>query len=180
MTYSAPGLTLPQGYHLHAAGFESFGPFLRAMNAGLLNTAWPAANQAFFVPFTVSEPLTVLALWWQNGGTVSGNVDAAIYDESFNRLVSTGSTAQAGASAMQVVDVPDTMLVPGRYFFALALNNTTGRILLATVSYPGPQSAGALYQPAAFPLPNPASPSIQDSTSGGRIPWVGAQVRSVL
>ena len=61
-------------------------------------------NLAVFVPFWVPEPVVITKMGWGNGTAVAGNIDVGISDESGNRLVSAGSTAQSGTSALQVVD----------------------------------------------------------------------------
>jgi len=122
------------------------------------SAAWPAANRAIFVPFEVPIPLVATRMIWRNGSAVSGNVDAGIYDLAGNRLASIGSTAQSGTSTQQSVDLTDTLLRPGVYLMALALDNTTGTI--ARWGNPGVQmleAAGVRQMASAFPLPDPVT-----------------------
>lgn len=96
-------------------------------NMAIVGTsAWPTANLALFVPFTISSPITVVQMGVSNGGTVSGNLDVGIYDITGALLVSKGTTAQAGASAVQLLDITNTTLNPGTYFMAMAADNITG------------------------------------------------------
>ncbi len=104
------------------------GPALQWNNAADVSTVWPTANKAYIYPFQVVYPTYARQLSWFNGGTASGNVDMGIYDASFAKVVSTGSTAQSGTNAFQTVNITDTLLLPGNYFMALAMDNTTGRV----------------------------------------------------
>ena len=122
---------------------------------GAASAVFPVANDAFFLPFFVPKTVTVLELWWINGATVSGNVDVGIYNTSLARVVSTGSTAQSGTTATQVVDIADTVLVgPAMYYGALACDNVTatffrGNNYLTAAA----RIAGAFQQSSAFALP---------------------------
>lgn len=129
---------------------------------GILNTsaAWPTANKAFFYPFLVEESgFTIAQLGWVNGTAVSGNVDAGVYDLNGNRKISTGSTAQSGTTAIQLVDVADTGIDPGIYFIALVLDNTTGTVHRTS----NPTNAlwhrtmGCFEAATSFPLPSSVS-----------------------
>lgn len=86
------------------------------------------ANKASIVPFTLEEASIIYQISWLNGPTVSGNVDAGIYDRYGKKIITTGSTAQAGTSALQFVDITDTPLIPGYYFMAIVIDNGTGNM----------------------------------------------------
>jgi hypothetical protein len=129
------------------------------------STAWGTANLARLVPFVVTRNFTVQTLFWANGATLAGNVDAGIYDSSFVRVVSTGAVAQAGASTLQLVSVAPTLLVPGRYYLALSLNTTTATILRSSLSTAQrARFAGMLEVGGAFPLPASVVPGPAAST----------------
>lgn len=137
---------------------ESLGYPLRSLAGSLsASAAWPAANLAIFVPFTVYEPITVVKLSILNGTAVSGNVDIGIYGAGGARLVSSGSTAQAGASAIQTFDITDTYLVPGLHYLALAIDNATGTIDNVGVTAIDVEALGVMQQATAFPLPATAT-----------------------
>lgn len=110
-------------------------------------------NFATYVPFTLNATEIIKFLGWENGTTVSGNVDCGIYDLSGNRLVSTGATLQAGVSLPQVVDIPDTTLVPGNYFQAIAQDNATGLLKSFSMAIQVQEILGVKQQATAFPLP---------------------------
>lgn len=128
------------------------------LGLGSSGSTWPTANKAVFVPFRIAEPLLVTKLFAWNGATASGNLDIGIYDENGVRLVSTGSTPQSGTNALQVIDVTDTWIGPGRFYLALALDGTSGTIVrnnLGSAIYA--QMHGLAEMTSAFPLPATAT-----------------------
>lgn len=139
--------------------------------------AWPSANRAIFVPFLVFNPLVAVKMFIANGSTVSGNVDVGIYDTGGSRLVSSGSTAHAGTSATQVFDITDTTLNPGVYYFAVAMDNTTGTIKALTSAVGICSACGVLSQSTAFALPSPATFA---AAADAYIPLVGLTARTVV
>ena len=82
--------------------------------------ASPAIDASLPATSFDSTPLLVQAMFWMNGATVIGHYDAGIYTTTGNRVLSTGSTAQVTANALQVVSVAPTLLPPGPYYLALA------------------------------------------------------------
>ncbi len=117
--------------------------------------AWPTTNVAIFIPFYVPGPFTVRSFWCFNGASVSGNVDLGVYGLDGSLIVSTGSTAQAGVSALQITTVTAKLLMPGAYYMALACDNTTATFTrTATVPVLGLQSAGVTQAGSNFPLAN--------------------------
>lgn len=122
------------------------------------SAVWPSANVALFWPVRLAVPVTVTVLWWANGATASGNVDCGIYDAEGNRLLSTGSTAQTGTTAIQSVNVTDTVIPPGLIYLALAMDNVTGtinRVVMGNAT--ACQLAGMHQQATAFALPATAT-----------------------
>lgn len=87
--------------------------------------AWPAANDALFVPFRVPTAVTVYQMACGTGTGTAGNFDLGIYDAGGNRLVSTGSTAKTTATSERIVNVTDTTLLPGLYYLAMATDGVT-------------------------------------------------------
>lgn len=136
---------------------ESIGVELSAyLTTSVLTTAWPTANLALYVPFVVHRPWTVLKMLIENGATVGGNVDVGVYDGQQNRILSSGSTAHAGASGVQTFDVTDTLLVPGAYFMAVTFDNNTSTIRGWATAVTLNSGCGVLQQASAFALPSPA------------------------
>lgn len=140
------------------------------------STAWPTASKAIYIPFTVSVPTTIIGGGTYNGSAVSGNFDVGIYDDQQNQLVHSGSTAQSGTSAWQVVTLTSTTLDPGIYYMALALDNTTGTVLGYTNTFTSMNRAFGIYQQtSAFVLPNPAVFAVNAT---GFIPIVALTTRT--
>jgi len=129
------------------ATVASFGPAARN-NAVFLN-----ANDASLFPFYLDHFIVVDKLWWVNGTNTTGNADCGIYDASFNRLVSTGSTARSGLDTRQVVDVTDALLVPGEYYLALACASNAGTFYTQTINTVKGRTVGAYTAASSLPLP---------------------------
>lgn len=152
---------LPPGLSITPFSPESIGWRLRmGASSGPASTAWPSANLALYVPFRLRRNASFAAVRAMvgNGATASGNLDVGVYDESWNRLASLGSTAQSGTSVPQLAALALT-LRRGRYYLGLAFDNNVG-----TVSAIGSITAGVLaalgcaQQASAFPLPATATP----------------------
>jgi hypothetical protein len=126
-------------------------------NTSVGTAAWPAANRAIYVPFVVEAPVTVVQVAWENGATLNGNVDVGIYDLAGTRLVSLGSTAQAGASVAQAGDITDRPLNPGVYYMAMASSSATATFARVSPTIVGVRAGGVLQQDTAFALPTTAT-----------------------
>lgn len=100
-------------------------------------------NACVYTPIVIPRRMLATAMWWANGSTLSGNTGMGIYtdhptDHKPDRLlVQTASTAQAGASQMQVADITDTVLVPGVYWLAFtsSVNSSTYQRVTGLLSY---------------------------------------------
>jgi hypothetical protein len=141
------------------------------------SNTWPTANKAIYIPFPVRFPITVVKLFVENGTTVSGNIDVGIYDRGGARLVSSGSTAQSGTSAIQSFDITDTTLNPGLYYLAVAMDNTTAHLLRWGTSSAIPRAMGVMEQTSAFALPSTATFA---ALSSSYIPFVAATLRTTI
>lgn len=143
------------------------------------SAAWGTNNKAIYIPFRTTAPLIVRQMFCFNGSTANGNVDIGVYDARFTLLVSTGSTAQAGTSALQVIDVTDTEIGVGTFYLALALSSTSGTIFRTSEANNAFASAfGLLQQTAsAFPLPATGTPV---TTTGSNRPVFGLTTRTVI
>lgn len=144
------------------------------------SSAYQLANRAILVPFVLMEEVTVVKLFVFNGGTVSGNVDVGIYDASYNRLVSAGSTAQTGTGRIQEFDVGDTTIGPGQFYMAMAPDNTNGHYIRwpLDVSVDGGEMLGLLEDESAFPLPDPLVPIAFDNST--ILPIFGLSLRTLV
>lgn len=135
------------------------------------SAVYPAANRALYIPFRISTPFLVKTLFCLNGAAVSGNIDVGIFGQAGARLVSAGSTPQAGTNAIQIFDVTDTLLGPGRFYLAVAMDNGTGTLFRSAPTTVFPAGQGAAQQATAFALPATATLA---TYSSGYIPVIGA------
>lgn len=139
--------------------------------------AWPAANRAIFTPFRVPVPVTVYKLACATNTGTTGNFDLGIYDQAGNLIVSTGSTAKTTASSERVVDITDTLLLPGMYYLAMVTDGTTNYVGYTT----GIPNLGIVKQfgvrqmNSAFALPSTATFA---TVASAVIPTVAAYLRS--
>ena len=146
-------------YHLptiHMFSLEALGDVFD-FNIVPYNTGsyvWPEANMAIYIPFILYRSITAKIMGVVNGSPVSGNVDVGIYSKDGTRLVSSGSTAQAGTSTLQPFDIPDIPLGPGSFYMAIAVDNTIGKVYGRSTGHLLSFAAvGMAAQSAAFPLP---------------------------
>lgn len=137
------------------------GPYgcLPAGTVAPTSAIWPTANKILYLPFTVPTVLIADKLRVNNGAAVSGNLDAGIYTKEGIQLVNTGSTAQAGTSTYQVIDITDTELWVDTFYFALTFDNITATTLRTTFNLaPVAGMAGILMEAAgSFGLPATAT-----------------------
>ncbi len=121
------------------------------------SAAWPTANTAYYIPFRIPHGMIVANMFIINGATINGNLDIGIYSTDGTRLISSGSTAHAGANIIQTVAISIT-LGAGLFYMALAFDGNT-----ATVGYCGlgharwTRCAGIVQQANAFVLPATAT-----------------------
>lgn len=136
------------------------------------NGAFSTTNLALYFPFWVGAPTTVAQLFAEVA-TASGNIDIGIYDTSFAKLVSSGSTA--AAAPMTIIDVADYVLQRGNYYMAFAADNTTISLRRLAVGAAYTRCFGFLMQTSAFPLPATATPV---ATNQATMPMFGFVTRS--
>jgi hypothetical protein len=157
---------------------QSVGEAWCSIGQSLSAAAWPASNRAYYVPVSIFSTVTVVKMFVINGGTASGNIDVGIYDAGGARLVSIGSTAQSGTSAIQEFNITDTTLNPGLYYLACAMDNTTGTLEVWNPAAGIIHAFGICEQASAFALPSSATFGAITSTT--RIPFIAATIRSVV
>ena len=164
MLGSAPILQEPADILISPWSTCALGPSLVTMGIGGPGSGTiVAANMALFYPFRNPWPITVTKVWVANGAGVSGNWDVAVYDESWARLVSAGTTGQSGANVLQAVDVTDTVIGRGRYYLSIVGSTLTTATYVRSAPAAGIlQSLGCLQQDISgigFPLPATATPA---------------------
>ena len=142
------------------------------------SAGYPSANRALYFPFTLLDPFIIDKMFWANGTVVSGNVDVGVYDSAStpNRLVSTGTTAQATVSVLQEVNITNYTLSPGTYYLAIACDNVTATFWRTTQAAASLEVCGAAQQATAFVLPTTATFA---TIAGAYVPWFGISARSL-
>lgn len=122
------------------------------------STVWPSGNFAIYIPFIISVPTLISGGAIANGATASGNVDMGIYDDQGNRLISKGSTAQAGTSGWQLMAFGSITLNPGNYYMAMTCSNGVATVQqVNVVAAEDTRCLGVLGQASALPLPATAT-----------------------
>ena len=147
---------------------------------GSASSQWFSANDPAAFPFALSEGVIVEQIGWLNGAAAGNNFDLGIYDTSFNRIVSTGSTGGTGNSVWQWANITDTALAPGRYYLAMAIDGVTANRINNYVAITGGalQFAGVLDSATdAFPLPNPLT-NMAEAATITRIPVIAMATRT--
>lgn len=131
--------------------------------------AWPGANDAILVPFTLQAAQTIAGVWVSAGSIQSGNFDVGVYSHAGTRQVSKGSTAQSSltAGSPALVSVASTPLAAGRYYLALAADNATGKFWMEADFASGGVGCDLQLQVAAsFPLPASITPGAITPNNG--------------
>ena len=144
--------------------------------ANAVSKAWPANNQAIYIPFRLSSPGLARQFLFLVGATSSGNIDIGIYTAQKNRIISAGSTAMsASTNTVQQINITDTWLNPGEYLLGVSCSTTTGTVFGLTFNDEIALSMATTYEEAsALPLPATATPAIS-TTATPLIPVVGIQ-----
>lgn len=140
---------------------DSLGTFgaVPAINGSMASGIFPAANRVIYIPFRLPQPLVVQQLYCINGSAVSGNVDVGVYTLDGTKILSSGSTAQAGTNQKQLFNVTDTLLGIGAYYMGLTLDNITGTFFRFAPTVQAVLTMFGLLaeNPAGFGLPANAS-----------------------
>jgi hypothetical protein len=87
-----------------------------------------AANCLLAFPFVLESQTTFYKGFWVNGSAAGGNTEVGIWDDAFNKLVTTGSVAGASNSVPQAAAFASSAtptLSPGRYYAGIAHSATT-------------------------------------------------------
>jgi hypothetical protein len=157
---------------------ESIGIQLKVHGGASLNSTAFVANVCYYVPFTLVANFNWKTVYWINGATITANVDAGVYTLGGAKVATTGSTAQAGANALQQVNLGTPILLsPGQYYLAVAGSAATGALLMGATSARLNRAFGMLQQTATFPLPASATFATQTQTT---LPWVGISEKTLV
>jgi len=135
-----------------------------ARTAGTVYTA----NHAYLVPFLIQQPHTFSNMFiYCAAGGGANHVDLGIYDNTFHRLCSTGSTVNPVSTAgiIALTSSPIT-LQPGQYYFGFAVDSATPSYLSITTAVAFNWLLGVKEMAAAFPLPATITPAIPTTSAG--------------
>lgn len=173
MNYSPPSadgvITLPVISAVDGLG-SAFG------FAGLGSVAYPLANLALHVPFTVSQPVTAYEGWVITGATAGGNFDIGIYSSSGSRLTSAGSTARTASAVNNTTTMTDQVLLPDvRYYMAFSADGANNYISAAPAAGLC-EAMGILESTTSFVLP--LNPTLSRTTRA-YIPFFGLNLYTV-
>jgi hypothetical protein len=141
-------------------------------SGGFVSVAWGTASLAFYTPMHIPFSYPVKNLFWYNFATLSGTVDAGVYNDDLTRVCSTGAITQAGATALQFnVPVTEVILQPGNYYFALVSSSATATLAsMNSGSATHNRELGCFQQASSSPLPASA---VITATATARIPLIG-------
>lgn len=160
---------------INTSSFWCTGLSMKMMDATTapVSTAW-VANLAIFIPFNLPWPYTVSRFFWVNGATLTGppNTDVGIFAVDGRKIVSTGNTAQSGASTIQFANASTTArLAPGRYYLGYSNSATLADTFCYGGVSVGPMASHQIFQQtSANPLPSSATFA---RTSNALIPFCG-------
>ena len=119
-----------------------------------------SANDAVFLKFIPTRRIVPVKFYFMTGGTISGNLDAAILNSSGTRLWSKGSTAWPAINTLVAWTVSGVYLDKGQtYWLGMSGDNTTGliRAFNLTATLAPLDSQGNNYNrvvASSFPIPS--------------------------
>jgi hypothetical protein len=165
------GTVSPEFAGFYPAAFSAAAP---------ANSTWGTANLARAYPFVIWQPITVVKLWLHTGNTnQSTQFDLGIYTfaSSPARLVSAGATTFGADNLVQEVDITDTLLLPGWYYYAVSCNTASATTagIFRTV---GHASGAMIQQTSAHPLPSSLTPAVVPSAF--HIAFAGMSLRTLV
>lgn len=182
--YAMPPPPVLSVLHPEVAGVVASGQGANVL-FGATSQAWLAANTAYFFPFVMTAPATVYGFFFWVGATSTGHIDVGIYDWGKNLVSHAGTTTMSATTGtLQILDVTDFTLNPGRYLLAGACDTTSGTVFRPTTS-PADElalSSGPVYEQTGLTLanlPDPAAPVVSANATPCYAAF-GIQFRSTL
>ena len=160
--------------------YASFGltyPIVQSVAAPTSSNILGGSTGSVLTSFTLPGPYTVRAFYVYNGATVTGNIDMGIYQinpgqTSLTRVVSTGATAQTGASTVQTLTCTATRLDRGTYYMALGITISTQTFFSVATTYGMAGGIGCHISTSGSPLPATLTAATW-SLATVRVPWMG-------
>jgi hypothetical protein len=145
---------------------------------GSLSTGWFGANVGIILPMILTDPFLVSQVGWENGATLSGNIEVAWWNSTLSAAyVTTGSVVQAGVSTMQTVDVTDTTIPAGTSYVVFIASSATSTVRTVGTSARTSQVGGIRQFSGAVPITT-ITPAQASSTT--LVPLVAFSSRAVL
>lgn len=124
--------------------------------------AYPLANLALYVPFSVSETVTAYEGWVVTGTLTGDNFDIGIYSAAGVRLTSSGANVKTASVIQNTTAMTDQVLVPNtRYYMAFACNGT-GNYFAGTHGFGIYEAMGVLEATTSYVLPT--NPTLSRTT----------------
>jgi hypothetical protein len=113
------------------------------------------ANRVYLCPFRVPRIMTAYQMVVAGGTTAAGNFKCGWYDWFGNLILDSGSIVKL-AGAETVVNITDTVVLPGRYWLALVPDGANNYLCTAVANV-GQMAAMGVRQatPGSFTLPDP-------------------------
>jgi hypothetical protein len=121
------------------------------LNSGLVapqaspSSASLSVNSVVYHPLMVRETVVVKKLWVACGTTGGGTIHLGLYDVSGTRLVN-GSAAHPASATELVIDVTDTTISPGVYYWASLSVTATTDVYAITMSAAISDAYGVWYE----------------------------------
>jgi hypothetical protein len=139
-------------------------------------------NQDYYYPFELDVCATAFKMFIMNGITINGNIDLGIYDAEWNKVVTLGATAQAGATAIQEGNITDTDLLPGQYWMGFSGSSATGSIwsLAAGTDENILPQAACYTQATAHPLPTTTATPVKSADATPDIIVMGVAFSTLI
>lgn len=116
-------------------------------------------NQAELARVSLTEPVTIDRIRIANGSTVNGNIDVGVYrfnGTNYDRIGSSGSTAQTGASATQEIPLTAPVEVRDGDYLAFVSDSATAmvrQLVHVSLFLVGAPMNISLSKASSFPLP---------------------------
>lgn len=142
-----------------------------------LDQATAGANVAYFRPVTLLASVTVTGVYYRVGATSNGNVSVGLYDESLNRLATSGAVACPATGPATTNFSASYAAAPGRYWLAFSSDSGTATFIMSNIS--GQGTTMAKNATSSHPLPagpvtptasNTRAPAMVGLVSGGWAP----------
>ncbi len=146
------------------------------------STAW-TANLLVYVPLIAANALIVSQFFWYNGATVDGasHTDVGIYTEDGStKLVSSGSTVNAGTSQFQAANISDVTLPANRrLWLALGCDSSTQTYRCTNLIISGLEFIGVKQQASGWSSGLPSSATFA-APSVAKMPIFGFTGKAVF